>query len=149
MNSQTSEMVYEISANFKNIAEVNDMFNGLEQAANLMPGNKTEAVKTTKEEGSQELIGVNYSFAKGVFKRDAYIKDKKMHQQQVDSLEQAAAFMEGSYYTLKYTFPKKVKNTSNPAATFSADKKTVTVQTPFFEYFRNPDLLDLQVELEK
>ena len=149
MNSETSEMVYDISAKFKNIAEVNDMFNGLEQAANLMPGHKTEAVKTTKEEGTQELIGVNYSFTKGVFKRDAYIKDKKMHQQQVDSLEQAAVFMVGSNYTLKYTFPKKIKNTSNTEATFSADGKTVIVQIPFFEYFQNPDLLDLKVELEK
>ncbi|MEM0518098.1 hypothetical protein [Aequorivita flava] len=149
MDSETSEMIYAISTNFKNVAEANDILNGLEQAGGMMPGDKTQAMKTTKEEGSQELIGVNYTFKNGVFKRDAYIKDKKMHKQQVDSLKQAEAFMGGSNYTIKYTFANKIKTTSNPEANFSADKKTVTVQTPFIEYFKNPDLLDLQVELEK
>jgi hypothetical protein len=149
MNSETSEMVYAISSNFKNIGEANDMLNGLEQAGNMMPGDNTEAMKTNKEEGSQELIGVNYTFENGVFKRDAYIKDEKMHKQQADSLQQAEAFMSGSNYTLKYTFPKKIKKTSNPEASFSADGKTVTVQKSFIEYFRNPDVLDLQVVLEK
>ncbi len=76
-------------------------------------------------------------------------KNEKLHQQQVDSLKQGEAFMGGSNYTLKYTFPKKIKKTSNSEATFSEDRKTVTVQKSFIEYFKNPDLLDLEVELEK
>ena len=147
MNSETSEMVYDISTKFKNISEANDILNGLEQASNLMP-NPDASTEIKKEEDSPELIGVNYSFKKGIFKRDAYIKDKKMHQQQVDSMKQAEAFMGGSNYTLKYTFAKKIKKTSNPEAVFSEDKKTVSVQAPFMEYFKNPDLLDLEVELD-
>ncbi len=147
MNSETSEMVYDISTKFKNISEANDILNGLEQASNLMP-NPDPNTEIKKEEDSPEIIGVNYSFKKGVFKRDAYIKDKIIHQQQVDSMKQAEAFMGGSNYTLNYTFPKKIKKTSNPDATFSEDKKTIRVQTPFIEYFKNPDLLDLEVELE-
>jgi hypothetical protein len=147
MNSETSEMVYDISTNFKNINEANDILNGLEQAGNMMPKQDSN-LEVKKEEDSPEIIGVNYSFKKGIFKRDAYIKDEKLHQQQVDSMKQAEAFMGGSNYTLNYTFPKKIKKTSNPDATFSADKKTVIVQTPFIEYFKNPDLLDLEVELE-
>ncbi len=148
MDSETSEMVYDISTNFKNISEANDILNGLEQAGNLMP-NQDSNTEVKKEEDSPEVLGVNYSFKKGIFLRDAYIKDEKLHQQQVDSMQQAEAFMGGSNYTLKYTFPKKIKKTSNPKATFSADRKTVTVQKPFLEYFKNPDLLDLEVELEK
>lgn len=147
MNSETSEMVYDISTKFKDISEANDILNGLEQASNLMP-NTDDNSQETKEEDSPEIIGVNYSYKKGVFKRDAYIKDKIMHQQQVDSMQQAEAFMGGSNYTLNYTFPKKIKKASNPDATFSADKKTVSVQTTFIAYFKNPDLLDLEVELE-
>ncbi|MEH6763754.1 MAG: hypothetical protein V7655_04570 [Aequorivita antarctica] len=148
MDSETSEMVYDISTNFKNINEANDMLNGLEQAGNLIP-NKDANNEIKKEEDSPEVVGVNYSFKNGIFKRDAYIKDEKLHAQQVDSMKQAEAFMGGSNYMLKYTFPKKIKNTSNPDATFSADKKTVSIQAPFLEYFKNPDLLDLEVELEK
>lgn len=147
MDSETSEMVYDISTNFKNISEANDILNGLEQASNLMP-NPDANTEIKKEEDSPELIGVKYSFKKGVFKRDAYIKDEKMHQQQVDSMKQAEAFMGGSNYTLNYTFPKRIKKTSNPEATFSEDKKTVKIEAPFIEYFKNPDLLDLEVELE-
>lgn len=149
MNSETSEMVYDISTKFKSIAEANDMLNSLEQAGNFMPKDVNGGTLEKKEEPADELIGVKYSFEKGIFKRDAYIKDKAMHQKQADSLQQAEAFMGGSNYTLKYTFPKKIKKTSNPEATFSADKKTVMVQTPFIAYFKNPDLLDLEVELEK
>ena len=147
MDSETSEMIYDISTNFKNIDEANDMLNGLEQAGNLIP-NPDSTTEIKKEKDAPEIIGVNYSYKKGVFKRDAYIKDEKEHQQQVDSMKQAEAFMGSSNYTLKYTFPKKIKKTSNPEATFSADKKTVSVQAPFIEYFKNPDLLDLEVELE-
>lgn len=147
MDSETSEMVYDISTNFKNISEANDILNGLEQASNLMP-NPDANTEIKKEEDSPELIGVKYSFKKGIFKRDAYIKDEKMHQQQVDSMKQAEAFMGGSNYTLNYTFPKKIKKTSNPEATFSEDKKTVKIEALFIEYFKNPDLLDLEVELE-
>ena len=148
MNSETSEMVYDISTKFKNINEANDILNGLEQAGNFMP-NMDSNPEEEKKEDSPELIGVNYSFENGIFKRDAYIKDKKLHRQQVDSLKQSEPFLSGSNYTLKYTFPKKIKKTSNMEASFSEDRKTVTLQKPFLEYFKNPDLLDLEVELEK
>ena len=148
MDTESSEMVYDISTNFKDISEANDILNGLEQASNVMP-NPDSNTEIKKEEDSPEVVGVNYTFKKGVFKRDAYIKDKKLHQQQVDSMKQAEAFMSGSNYTLKYTFPKKIKKTSNPEATFSADGKTVILQQPFMEYFKNPDVLDLEVVLEK
>ncbi len=149
MNSETSEMVYDISAKFKSISEANDIMNGLEQASNLLPKKDAEPDGMNNDNDTPEIIGVNYSFEKGVFKRDAYIKDEKLHQQQVDSMKQAEAFMGGSNYTLKYTFPRKIKKASNPDAAFSADKKTVTLKKPFMEYFKNPDILDLEVELEK
>lgn len=148
MDTQAAEMVYDISTNFKDISEANDILSGLEQASNVMP-NPNSNTEIKKEEDSPEVVGVNYTFKEGIFKRDAYIKDEKLHQQQVDSIKQAEAFMGGSNYTLKYTFPKKIKKTSNPEATFSADGKTVILQKPFIEYFKNPDVLDLEVVLEK
>ena len=75
MDSETSEMVYDISTQFKNVSEANDILSGLEQAGNLMPDQDANT-EVKKEEDSPEVIGVNYSFKKDVFKRDAYIKDK-------------------------------------------------------------------------
>lgn len=149
MNSETSEMVYDISTQFKSVSEANDIMNGLEQASNLVPNKDAEPKGRNNDKDTPEIIGVNYSFEKGVFKRDAYIKNEKLYQKQVDSMKQAEAFMGGSNYTLKYTFPKKIKKVSNPDVTFSADKKTMILKKPFIEYFKNPDLLDLEVELEK
>lgn len=148
MDSEASKMVYDISTDFKSVSEANDIMNGLEQASDLVPNKDAEPKRMSNEKDTPEIIGVNYSFENNIFKRDAYIKDKRLHQQQVDSLKQAEAFMASSNYSLKYTFPKKIKKTSNPDATFSADKKTVTLKKPFIEYFKNPDLLDFVVELE-
>src|SRR5690606_4754656 len=94
MDSETSEMVYDISTKFKNISEANDIMNGLEQAGNFMPMEPNSP--DGKKEAAPEIIGVNYSFEKGIFKRDAFIKDKLLHQQQVDSMKQSEAFMGGS-----------------------------------------------------
>ena len=147
MDSENSEMLYDISTDFKSVNEANDILNGLEQATNFGPKENEEENKT--KEDSPEIIGVNYSFEKGIFKRDAYIKDKILHQQQVDSLKQSEAFLGGAMYSLKYTFPKPVKKVSDAAATLSLDKKTLTLTKPFVEYFKNPDVLDLEVELAK
>jgi hypothetical protein len=148
MDSEAGVMVYDVATQFKNVAEANDILNHLELAGSIIPdpSGKTEV---KKEEDAPEIIGVNYSFNNGIFKRNAYIKDPALHQKEVDSLQQAAAFMGGSNYTLKYTFPKKITKASNPNATYSLDGKTITVQQPFLEYFKNPDLLDLEITLEK
>lgn len=148
MNSESSEMIYNISTTFKSVNEANDMIQGLDKAGDFIPGTNENPEDAKKEEESPDIIGVNYSFINGVFKRDAYIKDKKLHRQEVDSLQQTEAFLQGSNYTLNYTFPKPIKKVSNTAATLSNNKKTLTLQKAFIDYFKNPDLLDLEVELE-
>ena len=57
--------------------------------------------------------------------------------------------MSGISYKLKYTFPKKIKKTSAEDATFSLDGKTLELERGFVEYLKNPDVLDIEVELEK
>lgn len=149
MDSDSSEMIYDISTSFKSVSEANDILNGLNQATDFVPSMNQDSDETKKDEGSPDIIGVSYSFEKGIFKRDAYIKDRKLHQQEVDSLKQTEAFLGGANYTLNYTFPKPIKKVSDPAATLSIDKKTLTLRKAFIDYFKNPDLLDLEVELEK
>ncbi|MDN3724734.1 hypothetical protein QRD02_10090 [Aequorivita sp. SDUM287046] len=146
MDTENSEMIYDISTNFKNISEANDIVNGIEQIDKMMPNDPNSE---TKKEDTPEVFGVNYTFDKGIFKRDAYIKNEKLHQQEVDSLQQAEAFMASSDYTLKYTFPRKIKKVSTPDAVISEDKKSLTLQRPFLDYYKNPDVLDLEVVLEK
>ena len=147
MDSEEKIMKYDISIDFKNVNQANDIMNALEQVENIGPSSKMDASETKKEE-TPDIIGVNYFFEKNTFKRDAFIKDKIVHQQQVDSLKQTEAFFAGSLYTLNYTFPKKIKRASNPNAVYSNNKKTIVIRTQFIDYFKDPDLLDLEVELE-
>lgn len=148
MDSEASEMIYEVSTSFKDVNQANDIMNGMQQIGNVMPDpDKNTEVKTEKD--APEIIGVNYSFSQNTFVRDAYIKDEKAHQREVDSMKQTEAFLGGSNYTLKYTFPRKIKSSSNPDATFSLDGKTLVIKKPFIDYFKNPDLLDLEVVLEE
>lgn len=149
MDSESSEMIYDISTSFKSVSEANDLINGLDKAGDFIPGMNEDSEEAQKKEDSPDIIGVNYSFINSVFKRDAYIKDKKLHQKEVDSLIQAEAFLGGASYTLNYTFPKPIKKVSDPDATLSNSKKTLTLRKAFVDYFKNPDVLDLEVELEK
>lgn len=148
MNTETSEMSYDISTDFKSLSEVDNILNGLEKAGDFMPSNNSENMEEGEKEDTPDIIGVTYSFKNGIFKRDAYIKDEKLHQKEVDSLKSTEAFMATSKYTLKYTFPKPIKKSSITDASYSLDGKTITVQKSFIDYFKNPDVLDLEVELE-
>ena len=79
---------------------------------------------------------------------DSYIIDEAAHKRQVDSMKQAEAFMSSMKYKIKYTFPRRIKKTSVEDATFSLDGKTMELERSFLDYFRDPDVLDVRVELE-
>lgn len=145
-DSDTNEMLVNVFTNFSSIEEANDIINGLGETSNFVSG--VGDVEVNKDESSSDVMGVTYSFANGTFIRDAFVKDTIRHQQQVDSIGSMEAFLSNMKYKLKYTFPKKIKNTSNENATFSLDGKTIEVEAAFIEYIKNPDLLDLNVELE-
>ena len=141
--------VIEIFTDFKNVSEANDLMEGLNQSGSIISGMTNGGSDTDNSDTDNDAVGVNYSFKKGVFKRDAYIKDESAHQQQLDSLKETESFMGGITYKLKYTFPSRVVNASAEDAKLSLDGKTIELERSFLEYIKNPDVLDLEVELEK
>ncbi len=147
MDSETGTMLFNLYSDFESIEEINDIFRGLEQTSSLMPGLNANMGKGENDD-SKDLIGVSYSFNNRIFIRDAYIKDKELHKQEVDSIKGSEAFMSTMRYRLKYTFPRKIIKSSIENAKFSLDGKTIEVEIGFVDYFKNPDLLDLEVELE-
>jgi hypothetical protein len=148
MDSDTPEMFVTVSNSFRDIAEANDLQSSLDEALALLPQDSQTNTEISADPDS-DVIGVRYTFSNGNFKRDAYIKDEALYQKQLDSLEQAEAFMSGMNYKLHYTFPRRVKSTNISEATFSLDGKTLQIERSFLEYFKNPDILDVEVELEK
>jgi hypothetical protein len=149
MDSEAGIMVFDMHTNFKNISEANNLMNGLEKSGDFIPGMSGMEVKNEESENSSSVTGVSYTYTNGSFKRDNFIIDKEKHKKQVDSMQSAESFMSSMKYKLKYTFPKKIKKSSIEDATYSLDGKTIEIERAFIDYFKNPDILDLEIELEK
>ncbi len=145
MDTEAEKMVYDIFINFKSIDEANNLFDAFNQINNTGVNTASESEKSP----TQESVKVKYSFEKNIFKRDAYIADAELHKTEMDSLKSMEMMLGGTLYKLNYTFPTKIKSTSQEDATFSGDRKTLYYQVEYVEYLKNPDLMDLEVVLEK
>lgn len=143
---ETPKMLLDVFIDFKNVGEANDLMKGLDRGSAFVPGVTMDS--EMEGDDSPDVVGVSYSYKKGKFKRDAYIIDKELHKQQVDSMKSAEAFMSEMRYKLKYTFPRKIIKSSVKDATYSLDGKTIVIERNFVEFMKNPDLLDLEVEIE-
>ena len=143
---EDNKLIVDVFSDFKDVSEANNLMQGFEQTESLLPGNNSSG---TDDDGPEsELLGVSFTYKKGVFKRDAFIKDKERHKSQLDSLKQAESFMSSMKYKIKYTFPRRIKKASVEDATYSLDGKTIELERNFLDYFKNPDVLDLEIELE-
>ena len=145
---EENTFVLDVFTDFSDVSQANDLLRGLEQTDNLMPDGNNGPDDQNEDPPSPETLGVRYSFDRSVFKRDAYIKDKAAHQAELDSLKQAESFLKSINYKIKYTFPKRIKSSSVKDATYSLDGKTMELERSFLDYFKNPDLLDVEVILE-
>ncbi len=148
VNPDSSAMSLAVFINFKNVNEANDLMKGFNQVNDKIPGAKKKNNEENKKD-ENDLIGVRYLYKKNSFKRDAYIKDIAKHTSQIDSMKSAEAFMSAMKYTIKYTFPKPIKKASVKDAVYSEDRKTISITRGFIDYFKNPDILDIEIELEK
>lgn len=147
MDTESSQLQFEMYRDFKNISEVVNLMEGLNEGSALLPAMDKPTGEDSRS--TPETMGVKYSFENDIFKRDAYIIDPELHQIKVDSMQSAKAFMTGMSYHIKYTFPKRIKTSSVADATYSLDGKTIEVERSFVDYMENPDVLDVEVELEK
>lgn len=146
VDDENNEMNYVLVADFNNVNEMNDISEMISKVGDLAPNSGTNEVANGK---SEEFIGVSYSFVNNTFVRDAYIKDENLHQQQVDSMQSMETVLGASFYLLNYTFAKPIRHISNDEAQVSNDRKSISLRVPFWEYYKNPDVLDLEVEFEK
>ncbi|MEX0995507.1 MAG: hypothetical protein WDZ45_00500 [Flavobacteriaceae bacterium] len=145
MDTETEKLLYDVFINFKSINEADNLFEALNQVNNTGVNTTSESEETP----TQESVKVKYSFENNVFKRDAYIADVELHKTEMDSLKEMEMMLGGTLYKLNYTFPSKIKSISQEDATMSEDQKTLYYQVEYLEYLKNPDIMDLEVVLEK
>ncbi|WP_188439862.1 hypothetical protein [Planktosalinus lacus] len=144
MDAEEGILNYDVFLEFNSITEANNMFDVFNQIGKTGVNTSSEANTSL----SQKSIKVTYSFENFVFKRDAYIADKELYQQEMDSLKNIEMMLSGSHYKLNYTFPSKIKSTTQPDANLSQDRKTLFYQVEYLDFLKNPDLMDIEVVLE-
>jgi len=150
MDPEENKMIVDIFNDFKDVSEANDLMKAFDEMDDVMPSMGGDDNNEGKEEdGEDNNVGVRYTFRKGVFKRDAYIIDVEKHKAQVDSMASVESFMNAMTYKIKYTFPRKIKSASVDDAMFSSDGKTIEFERSFVDYIKNPDVMDLEVKLER
>lgn len=148
IDPENEKMKMGVFVNFKSVDQANDLMQGFSQVGDKIPGTKT-SYKDGETNNNDEILGVRFFYKKNRFRRDAYIKNEKNYQQQLDSLKDIESFIGKMNYTVIYTFPKPIKKSSVTDAVYSADKKTITITRSFAAYYKNPDTLDIEIELEK
>lgn len=152
MNPKKGKMTFDMFTDFNDVSEANDILEGFDQLDSFMDDDSEEEEETEEAPElpatNEEQVRVKFSFKNSVFKRDAYVENMEKYKVQTDSLESMAMFFSSSKYKLQYTFPRKIKATNREEATFSADGKTLYYEVGFMDYLKNPDVLDIEVELE-
>ena len=149
MDQVAQKMQYDIYTDFKNVGEANNLLEGMNATEGMNISTTGNQAQPKKKEPQEQPTGVKFSFEDNVFTRDAYIKDEKAFAAMKDSIQSLEAFMGEAMYTIKYTFPKKIKSVSVSEAEISDDGKTVTIKKPFIAYVKDPDELDVEIILEE
>jgi len=151
MDPETKKMVFDLSREFKNASELQDMFKAMNNFSNLQGkggGPTNSASSPFSSMGKGGSTDVSYAFDGTTFKRISKIVDKEKHQQSVDSLGQAEMMFGTSKYKINYHFPRAVKSFSKEGAMYSEDRKTITFEVGFLDVLKDPELLNFEVVLE-
>jgi hypothetical protein len=151
MDPKTKKMMFDLSTDFKNANELQDMFKAMNSMSNLQGKggiNSNDASNPFSSIGNDGSTEVSYSYENNKFRRTGKVTNQELHQQAMDSLGEMAMMLGGSNYKLNYHFPKPIKSVSNEKAMMSQDRKTVTLEVGFIESLRNPEVLNIEVILE-
>ena len=151
MDPESKKMVFDLSTNFKDANNLQDMFKAMNSVSNLQgTGGAQQNTPSSpfSSVGDGGSTDVQYSYVGNVFKRSSKVIDEELHKQSVDSLGQSEMMFGASKYKINYHFPRAVKSFSKEGAMYSEDRKTVTYEVGFMDMLKDPDLLDFEVILE-
>ena len=147
MNAEQKQFLLNISTDFKNVNELQDMLQSMSTLQKMETGANPSTPLSGLGDNNSKL---SYTYDGKKFTRKAIINTQKTSEKVNDSAaDMSNMIFASSNYILKYHFPKPVKKVSNPNALFSEDRKTITIQYPFTDYMENPDKLNFDVEFEK
>lgn len=143
-SSYDKEFRTTISQNFQKATEIVDLYKTEDYADNIKNNYALSA--------EEHYYKVRYDYTDNHFSRIVKITDSTHFKNQVDKIEQYKTYYKGyklvQNFQLKYYFPRKIQSVSNPLATISADRKSLSLQLLLTDCLQNPEITNLEVVLE-
>lgn len=129
----------------------------LESFNNYMKEIKTASEKLAKEDKAAAdnlaqsglMNSIQFKYDGKSFQRLGDNSSVKLLEEMNDSTAESTRQMMGMFqYKMEYHFPKKIKNSSIPDATYSLDGKTITIDLPMTDLFEKPEKYNFKVEFQ-
>ena len=143
-SSYDKEFRTTISQNFQKASEIVDLYKTEDYADNIKNNYALSA--------EEHYYKVRYDYDGHHFSRIVKITDSTHFKNQVDKIDQYKTYYKGyklvQNFQLKYYFPRKIQSVSNPLATISADRKSLSLQLLLTDCLQNPEITNLEVVLE-
>ncbi|WPO76914.1 hypothetical protein [Flavobacterium sp. KACC 22761] len=131
-----------VTLDFKKIDAIPDIYESLGLANSLKENYPI----------NRKSYRIKFAFDGAVFKRVFTITNPKEFEKDKKEWEDRekiySKYKMVQSYTLKYSFPKKIKSVSNEKAIISSDKKSLTLEVQLLDCLKNPEVTNLEVVLE-
>ncbi|NRD19449.1 hypothetical protein HNV08_05270 [Winogradskyella eckloniae] len=169
VNMDEANKVFEFSMTkpFQSVKDLKTINDQMDEAFGIVKdiGSEGEAAPEDQMDELTKVEEVNYTFVNNTFSRvqpASLIKKTEDETEAVEGDDEATGesdfgkqiemqfeeIFAGAFYTLTYTFPRKVKSVSNANATVSEDGKTVHYKVAWSEINKDETVMNLDVVLE-
>lgn len=164
MDEEKGVFKFEMSKDFKTFDELKTIYDQTDEAMNYVKNMSNEGGQAPQQQMDEltKTDKVAFSFKNNTFSRfqpekeklgdDLEDEDAEMEEEDDPFKKQIEMQFEevfsNSYYTLTYTFPKKVKSVSSTNAVISEDGKTVTYKVAWDAINGDASIMNLDVVLE-
>ncbi|RZW53907.1 MAG: hypothetical protein EX263_06145 [Flavobacteriaceae bacterium] len=158
MNEELKMFNYGIGLEFKKVEDLKDIQERVEKAKSFNEqGEQLDMMKEGSPMGKYMGDGdqkVDYYFTETGFSRVTTMPEKAvddtldLNDNPEEGDDSFSEELEGSFYSVEITFPKRIKSTSVKDALISEDGKTVSYKVNWADYLKDPKLLDISVEFE-
>lgn len=150
LDTKKNKFNVDLFTDFNSVNDIQEMFGAINSLAKMAKNSNSMGTSNPLANSDfDKLTKMNYSYEKKTFKRALYITDKALMDKLRENLGQAELLLASSTYKLDYHFPEKIKSVSVDDVVMGKDGKSFTIEVNALEFVKNPEMLNLEVELEK
>ena len=159
VNLPTKKMYFQFDMPFKNQSDFQKYYPNTPKALSNLKSDEKKSADDSTSSGSMggfnltpkgDATAVNQFFdiktGQGFFERKIKKEELKKYFESDSMMTQMKPMLGNVYCSTILHFQRPVKSVSNPYATISDDKKTVTFKFPFSDYTERPEVFNFRIE---